>query len=471
MSNRSGPAGATWGRTSTVGFKPRAATMLAALALSAAVWGLGQSGEPFFPGIYTVDAFSQLLKIGLALGLLLALLASADLEDLRREGREDLPTFLFLGTLGMMLLVSATELLTLYVALEMSAYSLYVLVGLGDRPGKGAEAGVRYVVQGAVASGLTLFGLSLVYGLAGTTDLADIAHLSTSLAATPLGILAILLLLSGLLFKLAAFPFHAWVPDVYEGASHPVAAFVGTASKVAAVGVLARAATLVWDTPATFSGILAVLSVLSMSFGNLAALGQGDLKRLLGYSTIAHAGYVLIGLSAFTESGAASAIFYGMVYVPIAFSAFLVVVAVGRDGSNPGLDALGGLWRRSPLMALVLLVGMFGLAGIPPTSGFAGKWFLFTSAIERGGGGFWLVLIAAVNATISLYYYLQVVKAAWLAPGRQDAPALQLSPALKLAGALAIVGVLGSGLFPGPLWSLAQEAAQALTSLGSVAGP
>lgn len=436
-----------------------AALLFAVLATAAAAVSLGASGEPFFPGIYAVDAFSQVLKLGLAGGLLLVLLLSRDPADVRVEARADVPTFLFLGTAGMMALVSATELLTLYVALEMSAYSLYVLVALGSRPRAGSEAAARYVLQGAVASAVTLYGLSLVYVSAGTTYLGDVLHHGADLLAQPVFVLGLFLALGGVLYKLAAFPFHAWAPDVYEGSPHAVAAFVGTASKVAAVGVLVRVATLTWDDPATLSSVLTILAVVSMSVGNLAALAQTDLKRLLGWSAIAHAGYVLVGVQAMSEAGLAGAVFYGLTYLVLAFCPFLVVAAVGRDGRNPDLASLAGLHRRSPLLALVLLAGMFGLAGIPPTPGFAGKWFVFSAALQRGG--FWLVLVAAVNATVSLYYYLQVVKAAWQSPSEDSTP-VPLPGSFQVAAAVALAAVFALGVLPGPLWSLAESAARAV---------
>jgi NADH:ubiquinone oxidoreductase subunit 2 (subunit N) len=311
------------------------------------------------------------------------------------HARDDLPFFLFLGSAGLMMLVSATELTTIYVSLELSAYALYIMAALHQRQREGSEAAIKYVLAGSAASAVSLYGITLIYGTARTTYLAGIMA-NSALYTEPLFLVGVVFLFAGFLFKLAVFPFHAWAPDVYEGAPHQAVAFIGTASKVGAVGIIVRALLLAPDSTLIADGIL-WLCVLSMTIGNLAALGQRDLKRLLAYSTVAHAGYLLIGL--------------------------------------------------------------FGLAGIPPTPGFSGKWFLFAAAMKEGQFG--LVLVAAVNATISLYYYLILVKQAYLAePG--DRGPITLSPAYTIAGAITLLLMLGIGFYPAPLWDLAVDAARAV---------
>ncbi len=439
----------------------RAAVVMAGVVLLATALSLDQSGQAFFDGIYTVDIFSQLLKLGLAIGLLLTVMAAADAETVRASVRLDLPFFMFVSTAGMMMLVSATELLTLYVALELSAYGMFILVALHRNQVIGSEAGIKYLIYGAASSAVTLYGLSLIFGIAGSTYISDIAT-STAANGTPIFYVGVLLALSGFLFKLAVFPFHSWAPDAYEGSPHQVATFVGTVSKVAAVGVLVRACTMSYTNPGDLFTVFFVLAAVSMTFGNLAALVQRDIKRLLAYSTIAHAGYIMVGLYAFSVVGIASALFYGLVYLLMAFCAFAVVCAVGRDGHNPTFDSLKGLHKRSPFLAMMLLVAMFGLAGIPPTPGFAGKWFLFAAALQRGQ--LILVLIAAVNAAISLYYYLIVVKAAFVEASDDTSP-IAVDPSLRIAGLLALIAVLLLGTFPGPLWDMAVSAAQAVISV------
>ena len=431
------------------------ALIMAAAATAVTIAFLGATGEPFFPGIYRVDAFSQPLKLGIAAGLLLTLLGAAKPGTVRRSNRIDLPVFLFFAALGMMMLVSATELLTLFVALELSAYGLYIPAALHRAQRTGSEAAAKYVLFGAASSGVTLYGISLLFGVTGTTDLAAIAgHLGS-----PIGLVGLLLTLSGALFKLAVFPFHAWAPDAYQGAPHETVTFIGTASKVAAVGVLARVIALANPSPGALTTALLVLCVASMTVGNLAAIAQRDFKRLLAYSTVAHAGYIMIGLSCSTALGTSASIFYALIYVPVVFCAFLVVCVLGSDGSNPDKASIAGLYHRSPLLAATLLVGMFGLAGIPPTVGFAGKWVLFSAAVHRDL--LWLVLIGAVNATVSLYYYLLIIREAYLSPPADDTP-VRLGPVAATAAWVAMALVVLAGIYPRPIWDLAESAARAL---------
>lgn len=436
----------------------RISVLLSGLVLAACLVTLTAQGQPFFPGIYAVDGFSQLLKLGIALGLSLTLLVSGNLASFRKSTRLDVPFFMFISTAGMMMLVSATELLTLYVALELSAYGMFILVAFSRAQRLGSEAAIKYMLYGAAASAVTLYGLSLIFGVTGSTYLSDV-YTAGAAARTPLFLVGVLLTLSGFFFKLAVFPFASWAPDTYQAAPHQVATFLGTVSKVAAVGVLARGFTMAAWRPADLVWVIFTLAVVSMTFGNLAALVQRDLKRLLAYSAVAHAGYMLVGLIGFSETGMASAVFYGIAYVVMGFGAFQVVCWLGRDGSNPTFESLNGLHKRNPLLALVLLASMFGLAGIPPTPGFAGKWFLFAAAVEQGH--FVLVLLAAINATISLYYYLMVVKAAYLDPAEDETP-FQMSTEFRFTAALVLLLTMALGILPGPLWDLAVIAAKAV---------
>jgi NADH-quinone oxidoreductase subunit N len=447
---------------SVVGGTQRASWILSLVMATAGVVAtalyLNKAGEPFYPGIYTVDAFSQVLKLGIVIALLLTLLISGDLGSFRRRTRTDTPMFLFFAATGMMMLVSATELLTLYVALELSAYGLYILAVLHKSQHEGAEGGAKYVLFGAASSAVMLYGISLIYGAAQTTYISGIVEVAQS-GVSPLLLTGVFLSLSGVLFKLAVFPFHAWAPDVYQSSPHEAATFIGTASKVAAIGIFARLIFLAVPGHASLTTALLILSVASMTVGNLAAIVQKDLKRLLAYSTVAHAGYIMIGLVCFSPDGLASAIYYGLVYVPIVFCMFLVVSVLGADGNNPTKASLAGLYKRSPLLGVVLLVGIFGLAGIPPTAGFFGKWVLFSAAIK--GDLLWLVIVGAANATVSLFYYLLIVKEAYLTPPADD-NTIKLSPAVMLAAVCALLLVLLAGIYPEPLISMAQAAASVL---------
>ncbi len=438
------------------------ASWAAVAAVAASAWGLGLEGQPFLPGIYRVDVFSQLLKLGLTVGLAIVAFLGVEREgpsSVRADARPELPIFLFLSTAGMMMLVSATELLTFYVALELSAHALFIMVALRRASAAGSEAAAKYVLFGIASSALSLYGISILFGVARSTYFDDLAALPTETLGSPAFLLGVFLLLTGLLFKLAVFPFHGWAPDAYEAAPHQVVTFLGTASKVAAVGVLARVCSLVWDQPERLATVLWVLCVLSMTLGNLAALVQKDIKRLLGWSAIAQGGYVLIGLLCFNEAGTAAALFYGLAYLVMAAGPFVVVTIVGSDNEQPDLDSLSGLWFRSPFLAIVLIAGMFGLAGIPPTAGFIGKWSLFSAAAEQGR--IWLVLIAAINATVSLYYYLQVVRRAW-GHAPEDRPAIRTQPAQAVAATAALALTLLLGIWPEWVFGLARAAAATL---------
>jgi NADH-quinone oxidoreductase subunit N len=428
--------------------------------LVAAVATLGSAGEPFHPGIYRVDLFSQLLKTGLALAFLLASQLGRDPRMVRDRARVDVPFFLMLATVGMMMLVSATELVTFYVALELAATGVYVAVGVHRDPQTGGEAAAKFIVFGVVTSAVTLYGLSLVLGATGATLFPEIAA-AFAAGGSELLAVGLLLVLAGLFFKLALFPFHFWVPDVYQRAPQTVVAFVATASKLAAVGIVLRIVSLGAAGPAGLERAIWILAVLSMTVGNLAALGQRDVKRLLGYSAAAHAGYLMLAVGGASETGVGAALFYGFAYVFMTALVFVLVVVLDRDGRRTAIEDLNGLHERSPGLAFLLLVAVFALAGIPPTVGFAGKWFVFAAALEHDQ--FLLVLIAAINSTIALYYYLRLVKAAYLEPA-DGRPTPRLARREWTAGVVGAALTLLVGIWPGPLWEIARAAARVLGS-------
>ena len=431
-------------------------------AVAACLWTWTLEGEPFFPGIYRVDFFSQLVKTFLALGYLLVVVISREPRTLRETAWLELPMFLLLATLGMMMLVSATEILTLYIAMELSAYPLYVVVALHRTRQIAGESSTKYMIQGMVASAISLFGMSFLFGIFGSTYFDVIGGQLGAAAASPLFWLGLLLMLSGFFFKLAVFPFHFWAPDTYQTAPHQVVAFIATASKVAAIAVLCRLVSLVMplaDDLASVRSVLMWMSVAAMTLGNLAALRQTDLKRLLGYSAVAHGGYVLVGVQTLAELGLTSALFYALGYAAMSFVCFLVVCEVGRDEDLVSIQSVSGLYKRSPLLAATLLVGLLGLIGLPPTVGFVGKWFLFSAAMEQGQ--FWLVLVAAVNAAVALYYYLLVIRQAYTSEAASAEPIRMSSPVLIAAGG-AVALVLAMGVYPGLFWDRSAIAIQAL---------
>ena len=435
-----------------------------ALACVAAAAVVARAGEPFSPGIYRVDAFSQVVKLVLALGLLLVHLASRAPRTVRATTWGELPMLLAFSTAGMMMLASATELLTLYVALELSAYPLYILVALGRGRLLGTEAATKYMLLGMASSAVSLYGISFLFGAAGSTMLSVIGADAAVLAQMPVFWLGLVLALAGFLFKLAAFPFHFWAPDTYQAAPHEAVLFIATASKVAAVALLARLVGVViapdGSVPAgTLQAVLMGACVVAMTLGNLAAIVQKDLKRLLGYSAVAHAGYVLVGLQSLSHLGLSSALFYSFAYLGMGLLCFLVVIEVGRESEIVPLEALAGLHARSPLLAVALLAGIFGLTGLPPTAGFIGKWFLFSSALENGQ--FVLVLVASLNSAVAVYYYMRVLRQAYFLPATTDRP-LACGPVAGAVAVAGIVGVLWLGIAPNPAWGAARKAISAL---------
>jgi len=410
-------------------------------------------------GAYRVDLFSQVFKGLLSLGFFLVVCLCSNLDGIHEKRHAEFYLLLATCTLGMMLLVSSQELLTLYVALELTSYSLYALVPLRSGGGRQMEPGIKYFLTGIATSALMLFGLACLFGATQTTYLGELALKLPGLLNTPMAFIGLLLALCGFFFKLALFPFHVWAPSVYQGAANQVTAFVATATKVTAMAMLARLVSM-GDGNMSLAHVLIALAIVSMTYGNLAALVQKDFKRLLAYSAIAHAGYALIGILSMNPNGYAAAVFYAMAYLAMTFTCFLVVVKVASDGRDVAIVQLAGLHHRSPILALALMVGVFSLGGIPPTIGFTGKFLLFNAAMERGY--FLLVLIAMINVVVSLYFYIQVVKAAFLLEPDEKLSALHLSVPATILTAVMIVVVVAGGIFPRYLFQLAEAAVKAL---------
>ncbi len=427
--------------------------VLAGLGFVVALLSLGQQGDLFFKA-YRVDLFSQIFKAALALGLFLVLMISRNLAHIEERFHAEFYLFLTTCTLGMMMLVSSVELLTIYVSLELSSYSLYILVPLRKGDGIDVEAGIKYLFIGAVSSGFMLFGLSYIFGATHSTYLVDIVQKMPQLLQSPIGLVGLLLALAGFFFKLSVFPFHFWAPDVYQGGANQVVTFIATASKAAAAALLLRLAALGASYGYSFTLALVVLSIVSMTLGNLVAIIQRDFKRMLAYSSIAHAGYILIGVISMQEAGFTSVVYYALAYLVMNFTVFMVLSEVASDGRDLKIAELAGLWRRSPLLSMSLILGIFALAGVPPSIGFTGKLLLFTSAMNQGY--FWLVLIGAVNGTLSLYYYLKVVYAAYFVDS--DLPVIELSLPTRVMNYALCAAILVFGVAPDSIVELARAA-------------
>jgi NADH-quinone oxidoreductase subunit N len=415
-----------------------------------------------FYDAYQVDFFSQLIKVVLAAGLAVVLLFGRELKGVAQEVRAEYYIFLLLSTLGLMMLVSSVELLTLFIALELSSYSLYLLVPMrDDRAGTRfqMEAAVKYILFGVVATGLMLFGMSYLFGLTGTTYLVELLPALQGLMGQPAAIVGLGLVLCGFFYKLAVFPFHFWVPDVYQGASNETTAFIASVPKIAAVAMLIRFATLISGDGQLLVNLLIVLSVLSMFYGNLVALVQKDIKRMLGFSGIAHAGYVLLGILTLQEAGYATALYYITGYLLMNLACFLVICKVSQSGENLLIDDLSGLYQRAPLLALTLAVGMFALAGIPPFVGFMGKFMLLANALNEGYLA--LVILAAINTAISIYYYLSVVRVAYTA-NPEGHPAVNVDGLTKVVSLALVLVILAMGILPTTVLEIATHAVRAL---------
>ena len=417
-----------------------------------------------FYGAYRVDLFSQMVKSVMSVGFTLMLLFGADTKGISVRMRPEYYFFLLTSLLGLTLLSSSVELITLFIARELSSYSLYLLVPMrtpSDRMRAPMEAAIKYMLFGVTASGIMLFGMSWIFGIAGSTYLEQILPAMRTALAQPAGLNAaalvgLLMLLCGMFFKLAVFPFHFWAPDVYQGASNDTTAFIASMPKIVAVAVLARFCALAFPGEGHMALLLTGLSIASMCYGNLTALVQTDVKRMLGFSGIAHAGYILMGMATLQGWGIATSLYYATGYLFMMLAAFLVLCVVSSEGQNLSIKDLNGLSRRSPLLAFVLGVSMFALAGIPPFVGFMGKFMLLTGAWRAGHTA--LVIIAAINTAIGIYYYLQVVRAVYTEPAADEAQAIVPHAGARMAGICLVGLVLALGMAPESIIRMATEA-------------
>lgn len=424
-----------------------------------------------------VDKFSLFFKFLLIAAAGIVILSSTDYVKKFARFQAEYYALVLFATTGMMLLASTTELITIYISLELTALPIAALAAF-MRDGRSTESGMKFLILSAISSAVLLYGMVIVYGYTGTTSLPQIAEQIGNLSlngGSPFGsnalLFGIVLMIAGFGFKVASVPFQMWAPDVYEGSPTPVTAFLSVASKAAGFAVILRvfygafpADTLSLDWSATF----AALSALSMTIGNLVAIRQDNIKRLMGYSTIAHAGYILMGLAAVAARtpgadsiGPSGALFYLGGFAATNLAAFSVIIAISNRINSDRIDDYAGMARRAPVLATVLTLSMLSLTGIPPTVGFWAKIYLFGAAVEANLE--WLVVIGVVNSVISAYYYLRVVKAMFLSePASEERVAFGLP--MQLAVALGFIGTLVFGIYPTPLLNLARTAAGALLS-------
>ncbi|MFC2011136.1 NADH-quinone oxidoreductase subunit N [Chloroflexota bacterium] len=435
-----------------------------------AMWG----GIPqaIFNNMLVVDNFALFFKL-LFLGIaVLVILASVDYTSKLARFQGEYYALVLLSALGMMLMAATAELISIYIALELTSISLYVLAGFLKDP-KSTEASLKYLLLGAIASAMLLYGMALVFGFTGKTQLSEIAQVlqvmplqTQTIMANPALILGIVLLIAGFGFKIAAVPFHMWAPDVYEGAPTPITAYLSVGSKAAGFAIILRVFYSAFGLPEWLSLnwglIFAVLAAIGMTLGNVVALPQTNIKRMLGYSSVAQAGYLMVGLAAMGVSPAADVlgqsgvIFFLASYAMANLGAFIAIIAISNKLDSDLIQDFSGMIKRAPVLALALSLCLISLIGMPPAAGFMAKFYIFSGAVQHGL--LWLVIIAVLNSVISAYYYLRVVKIMWFGEPASEEK-VSSSGALRVALSLSCLGVLLLGIIPGYVMNLAQLAA------------
>lgn len=425
----------------------------------AIVFSRPAESQLLFGGMLRSDAASYIFRLIFLLGAAVTVLFSMDYENIGRSGEYYI--LVLISSLGMSLMASSADLIMLFLAIETTSVPLYVLAGALTRDSKSAEAGVKYLLFGLVTSTVMVYGFSLLYGFTGTTNIYGIAEKVQAGQFSPFALVGILaLILTGFGFKISAVPFHFWAPDVYEGSPTPVAGYLSTASKAAGFAVLVRFLfAAVPDLAPSWMVMVAMLSVVSMVLGNVVAMRQKNIKRLLAYSSIAQAGYILIAVAANSALGTTAAIFYLMSYLVTNLAAFGVVVVVGRAVGSDEISDYAGLSRRSPGLALALLVALLSLGGVPPFSGFIGKLFVFAAGMQVNLT--WLVILGIINSVFALYYYLTVLKVVYLNRSENETEPMPISRPWRMALVFCVAGMILLGTLFAPWYSWAAAAAAA----------
>jgi NADH-quinone oxidoreductase subunit N len=434
--------------------------LVAAMAASATLWGC--NARVLY--VLSCDPFSLAIKMVALLAMGIVVLASDSYIRARSTHQGEFYALLVFSALAMCLLGAAVNLVMIFLTFDLLSITSYVLTGYLRDDRLSAEAGVKYFLYGAVLSAVMLYGMSWLYGLTGATDLGDIAAvlLGGEASLRPVVLPPLILIAAGFAFKVAAVPFHQWAPDAYEGAPTPVTAFLSVGPKIAGFALILRVMltmlpTSLQDLDLDWQALVMALSAVTMTVGNVVALWQWNIKRLLAYSSIAQAGYILIGVVAGSALGVTAVLLYLLAYAVTNLGAFAVVIAFSNHTGSDAIEDYAGLSRRAPSLALLLLICLLSLGGIPPTAGFVGKLYLFSAVLEKGLLG--LAVIGVINSVISLSYYWKVIRAMYLVPAKTE-ERLTPSPTLAVALGVALVGVFFVGLFPAPLLNLLQVAAQ-----------
>lgn len=433
--------------------------ILLLIGIGALIVWLPAGRATLFDGSFVVDDFARFLKLLTLAGSAGTLILSLDYLTKENLQKAEYGVLVLLATLGMMVLISANDLIALYLGLELMSLPLYVIASSNRDNAKSTEAGLKYFVLGALSSGMLLYGASLIYGFTGTVNFAGVAKAAQGGAGIGL-IFGIVFLFAGFCFKISAVPFHMWTPDVYEGAPTPVTAFFAAAPKVAGIAIFVRATIVAFPgVTHSWQQIVVFVAIASMALGAFAAIGQKNIKRLMAYSSIGHMGFALVGLAAGTAEGVQGVLIYMAIYVGMTLGTFACILAMRRDGvAVENISDLAGLSRTKPAMAFMFAMLLFSLAGVPPLAGFFGKFYVFLAAVNAGL--FTLAVLGVLSSVIGAFYYLAIVKVMYF---DQPAPAFQRMPAL-VGLMLAVFGTLNIAffLYPGPLVGAATAAAKSL---------
>lgn len=411
-----------------------------------------------FNGAFVSDPFARFMKFLTFIGAILTLIMSVGFAKAEKFDKFEFPVLILLATLGMALMVSANDMIALYLGLELQSLALYVIAAINRDNVRSTEAGLKYFVLGALSSGMLLYGMSLVYGYTGHTGFDEIAAVLSG-SERQLGLVfGLVFVLAGLAFKISAVPFHMWTPDVYEGAPTPVTAFFAAAPKMAAMALLVRVTMGAFEPIAPdWQQIIVFIAIASMLLGAFAAIGQRNIKRLMAYSSIGHMGFALVGLAANTEAGVRGVVIYMLIYLVMTLGTFAFILAMRRkEGNVEQIDELGGLASTNPVMATILTILMFSLAGIPPLAGFWGKWYVFLAAIDAQL--YALAVIGVLASVVGAYYYLRIIKIMWF-----DEPVgafVPMAGELRLVLGLSGAFVLFYVLIGGPVGTMAEAAAK-----------
>jgi NADH-quinone oxidoreductase subunit N len=428
--------------------------------LGAALLLLSAPQDVGYNGLFTLDRFAVFVKILVLIAASLAVVLSLDYNTHHGIARFEFPVLILLSTVGMMVMVSATNMMSLYLGVELSSLAIYVLAAFARNDVRSSEAGLKYFVLGALASGLLLYGMSLVYGFAGSLDFASLRTVFTTETAQLGAVVGVVFIVAGLAFKISAAPFHMWTPDVYEGAPVPVTSFMATAPKVAALAVFVRILSMPFGhLLPQWQQLIVLLSIVSMVWGSLAAIGQWNIKRLMAYSSIGHMGYALVGVATGTEAGVRGVLVYLASYIFASAGVFACIISMRKKGhAVERIADLKGLGKTDPMLAFLLMFFMFSLAGVPPFAGFIGKLYVFLAAVQAG---MWtLAIIGVLTSVISTFYYLWVLKQVYFdqSEGEFDARA----PSVSFVAGLGGLVTLAFFVFASPVVNAAEAAAKAL---------